>query len=399
MPEQAAKCYNVGMMSVILPQRAKGSSVSASKLVLLSSLGVVAAVAFGPPTRACGAGLAQLTQVPAPVFHVTAAQGGAVVVGFSEDSASAKVYYTVDGSAPSAGSQQYLAPFLVDSNETVEAIAVSGQASSTVASQVFAANVAAGALVWSDEFSNALGAKAAPDPAVWTYDAGASGYGNRELEDYCAWGSNQTPCAAASPNAYVGTDGYLHLVAQQPKPGVYTSARMKTEGLFSFRYGRIEFRAKVPEAQGFWPAGWLLGNTVSTLGWPACGEQDVLERVDAAKTPDWNMGSVHGPGFTGTPIGKRYDFPPGETAGTWHTYGMIWKPGSVSYYVDDASKPYATFGPGDLAKYPGASWPFDGPANFIVLNLAVGGAWPGNPDAATPFPAEMLVDYVRIYKE
>jgi beta-glucanase (GH16 family) len=78
---------------------------------------------------------------------------------------------------------------------------------------------------------------------------------------------------------------------------------------------------------------------------------------------------------------------------------MIWKPDSVSYYVDDASKPYATFGPGDLAKYPGASWPFDGPANFIVLNLAVGGAWPGNPDAATPFPAEMLVDYVRIYKE
>ncbi len=344
---------------------------------------------------ACG----QSGQIAAPVIGATSAQNGALIVTLAATAPGTKVYYTVDGSAPTMVSQQYLAPFLVDSQETVQAIAVAGQASSAVARKVFAADVAAGSLVWSDEFSNATGAKAAPNPAVWTYDKGASGYGNSELEDYCAWGSEAAPCDAASPNAYVGTDGYLHIVAQQPKPGVYTSARMKTEGLFSFKYGRVEFRARVPEAQGFWPAGWLLGNTVSTAGWPACGEQDVLERVDAAKTPDWNMGSVHGPGFTGTPIGKRYDFPNGVTAGTWHTYGMIWKPGSLSYYVDDPSKPYVTFGPEDLAKYPGASWPFDGPANFILLNLAVGGQWPGNPDATTKFPAEMLVDYVRIFKD
>jgi beta-glucanase (GH16 family) len=259
--------------------------------------------------------------------------------------------------------------------------------------------VVSGTLVWSDEFTNGTGKNAAPNAAVWRYDTGASGFGNSELEDYCAWGSNAAPCSAASPNAYVGTDGYLHLVAQEPNKGVYTSARIKTQGLFSFKYGRIEFRARVPEAQGFWPAGWLLGNTVATAGWPASGEQDVLERVNAAKTPDWNQGSVHGPGFTGTPLGMPYYFPAGVTAATWHTYGMIWRPGSVSYYVDDPGMPYATFWPTDLVKYPGASWPFDGPANFILLNLAVGGAWPGNPNASTPFPSEMLVDYVRIYKE
>ncbi len=337
-------------------------------------------------------------EVAAPAISTTPAQNGAVIVGMTESTAGAKVYYTLDGSAPTAASEQFLAPFLVDSQVVVEAIAVLGQARSAVASVALSADVASGALVWSDEFSNAKGAKAAPDPTVWTYDKGASGYGNAELEDYCAWGSDKMPCSAETPNAYVGTDGYLHIVAREPKPGVYTSARMKTQGLFSFRYGRLEFRAKVPEAQGFWPAGWLLGNTVSTLGWPASGEQDVLERVDAAKTPDWNMGSVHGPGFTGTAVGAPYSFPAGDTAAGWHTYGMIWKPGSVAYYVDDPAKPYVTFWPSSLHGREGVTWPFDGPANFIILNLAVGGQWPGNPDATTKFPAEMLVDYVRIYK-
>ena len=351
-----------------------------------------------------GTGRGDAEQVATPTILVTPAKSGALLVRIKESPAEAsgakvKVYYTLDGSVPTPSSQQYLAPLLVDSNETVQAIAISGAATSAVVKQTFSAQVASGALVWSDEFSNATGANAQPDPAVWTYDTGASGFGNAELEDYCAWGSSASPCSTGTPNAYVGTEGYLHIVAQQPAAGVYTSARMKTQGLFSFRYGRLEFRAMVPEAQGLWPAGWLLGNTVSTAGWPASGEQDVMERVDAAKTPDWNMGSVHGPGFTGTPIGQRYEFPSGVTAATWHTYGMIWKPGSVSYYVDDASKPYATFGTESLAKYPGATWPFDGPANFILLNLAVGGQWPGNPDAATPFPSQILVDYVRIYKE
>ena len=338
-------------------------------------------------------------KVALPAITAEPAQSGAVIVKITDATPGAKIYYTIDGSMPTASSDQYLAPFLVTSKTIVQASAVlSDKTSGPAAKEVLAAEVAPGALVWSDEFTNKTGSEAAPDAAVWTYEVGHSGFGNAELENYCAWGSDASPCATASPNAYVGTDGSLHIVAYQPHSGIYTSARMKTQGLFSFKYGRLEFRAKVPEAQGLWPAGWLLGNTVDTLGWPACGEQDVLERVDAAKNPDWNQGSVHGPGFTGTPIGTTYHFPPGVAAAAWHTYGMIWRPGSVSYYVDDPGKPYATFSPASLNGYAGAKWPFDGPANFILLNLAVGGQWPGNPEASTPFPAEMLVDYVRIYK-
>jgi beta-glucanase (GH16 family) len=195
----------------------------------------------------------------------------------------------------------------------------------------------------------------------------------------------------------VGTDGYLHIVAQQPSSGVYTSARMKTQGLFSFQYGRLEFRTQVPEAQGFWPANWLLGNNIATVNWPACGEMDVLERVNAAATPDWNQGSIHGTGFTGgTGLGTQYLFPSGQTAAQWHTYGMAWTQGKVTYYVDEI--PYATFTTASISGFPGAVWPFDaGQANFIILNLAIGGDYPGPPDNTTPFPSEMLIDYVRIY--
>jgi beta-glucanase (GH16 family) len=289
----------------------------------------------------------------------------------------------------------------VASNLTVKAIAVSGASAtlqvSTVASQSFSANIPSNTLVWSDEFANTTGAPAQPDPTIWTYDTGNSGFGNNELETYCAWGSSASPCSTANPSEYVGTDGYLHIVAQQPSSGVYTSARMKTQGLFSFQYGRLEFRAQVPEAQGFWPANWLLGNNIANVNWPACGEQDVLERVNAAGSPDWNEGSIHGTGFTGgSGLGTQYDFPTGVTASTFHTYGMIWSPGSVSYYVDDYTHPYVTYTPSSLSA--GMVWPFDaGQANFIIVNLAIGGDYPGPPNSTTPWPSTMLIDYVRIY--
>ena len=182
------------------------------------------------------------------------------------------------------------------------------------------------------------------------------------------------------------------------RPGVYTSARLKTQGLFSFQYGRFEVRAQVPEAQGFWPAVWLMGNNIATVNWPACGEMDVLERINAATSPDWNEGSIHGTGFTGSNLGTVFHFPSGQTAAGWHTYGMIWSPGSVAYYVDDPAHPYVTYTTSSISGFSGAVWPFDaGQSNFIILNLAVGGYWPGSPNAATPFPSEMLVDYVRVY--
>ena len=369
--------------------------------------GMLAAV-FWAGAMMCGCGGGPITVVDtggggntpeSPDISTTPAQNGAVIVSMSSKTAGATIYYTVNGAMPTTNSQVYEAPFLIASNLTVDAIATVGSNSSAVASQPFTANVPSGTLVWSDEFTNSTGAPAQPDPTVWTYDTGNSGFGNNELENYCAWGSSTSPCSTANPSEYVGTDGYLHIEAQQPSPGVYTSARLKTQGLFSFQYGRFEVRALVPEAQGFWPAAWLMGNNIATVNWPTCGEQDVLERVNAALTPDWNQGSIHGTGFTGgTGLGRTYYFPSGETAAQWHTYGMIWSPGSVAYYVDDPTHSYATFTTSSIQPFPGAVWPFDDEqSNFILLNLAIGGDYPGPPDGSTPFPSEMLIDYVRVY--
>jgi beta-glucanase (GH16 family) len=374
-----------------------------AKTATLAAIVVVIVAMCGCGGAGKGATFGGGNPIPAPTIRTTTggqtgAQGGAVIVTLAATTGT--IYYTVDGSTPTASSQPYEAPFLVASNLTVNAIAVSAGESSAVASQSFTPNIQPGTLVWSDEFTNTTGAPAQPNPAIWTYDTGNSGFGNNELEDYCAWGSSASPCSTASPSEYVGaSDGYLHIVAQNPAANTYTSARLKTQGLFSFQYGRIEFRAQVPEAQGFWPANWLLGDNINTVNWPACGEQDVLERVNAATSPDWNEGSIHGTGFTGaTGLGTRYTFPPGETAGgEFHTYGMIWSPGSVAYYVDDHANPYVSYTPGSATSI-GGVWPFDaGQANFIILNLAIGGDYPGPPNSSTPFPSEMLIDYVRIY--
>jgi beta-glucanase (GH16 family) len=250
-------------------------------------------------------------------------------------------------------------------------------------------------LIWSDEFAATV-AQSAPNPQNWTYDAGANGWGNGELETYCAYGSNTAPCDSKSPNAYVGNDGYLHIIARQPASGTYTSARMKTEGLQSFQYGRIEASIKMPQGQGFWPAFWMLGDNITSVNWPACGEMDIMESI--GKMPSTNYGSIHGTGFTGTMIGTAYNLPNGARfADAFHTFGILWSPKQIQYYVDSPTNIYATYTPSSLPK--GAIWPFDSGKFFFILNLAVGGSWPGSPDATSVFPQEMLVDYVRVYSE
>jgi beta-glucanase (GH16 family) len=321
------------------------------------------------------------------------------VLSMASTTTGASVHYTIDGSTPTISSAMYLAPLLISSGLTIKAVGTApGSADSPVASWSLPGSIPSGTLVWSEEFSNGTATEVQPNAKTWGYETGASGWGNSELEDYCGWNSATSPCDPANRNAYVGTDGYLHIVAEQPSPNVFTSARMKSEGLFSILYGRVEARIKLPEGQGFWPAFWMLGNNVATDNWPACGELDIAERVNSATDPDWNAGSIHGAGFTGINLSTKYYFLSGQNAAGWHTYGMIWSPKRIAYYIDDPANVYAEYTPSTLNSLSGAVWPFDsGNGQFFILNLAVGGNWPGNPDKTTLFPAEALVDYVRVY--
>jgi len=331
-----------------------------------------------------------------PTITTTAALNGASIATIADSTAGATIYFTLDGSTPTTASQVYQAPFLISSSMTVNAIAAaSGDTTSAVASKAFSPGIPSGTLVWSDEFTNSGSANAQPNPLVWAWETGNnSGWGNSELEYYCPWGSNTSPCNSASPNSYVAPGGGLNIVAEQPSAGVYTSARMKTQGLFSFMYGRIEAKIWVPESQGMWPAFWALGNNITTESWPACGELDIMEHIDGSNPQslgyDWTQATIHqAPAVSdGTPY-----HPSGFTAAAWHTYGMIWKQGEIQFYVDDPTNPYETF----TSTTTTGTWAFDQGPQFILLNLAVGGSWPGNPDSTTVFPGTMKVDYVRIY--
>jgi beta-glucanase (GH16 family) len=156
---------------------------------------------------------------------------------------------------------------------------------------------------------------------------------------------------------------------------------------------------KLPESQGMWPAFWLLGDNIATDRWPACGELDIMEHIDGSNPPiggagpgyDWVQSSVHGTRLDG---GAPYTAT-GFSAAAWHRYGMIWTKGRIQYYIDDPSQVYETF----TAATQTGIWPFDSGPQFILLNLAVGGRWPGLPNLTTVFPSQMLVDYVRIYSD
>lgn len=234
-------------------------------------------------------------------------------------------------------------------------------------------------LTWSDEFDGPAGA--APDPAKWVYDLGSRGWGNHELEKY----------TDSRSNSYLDGEGHLVIEALEPTPHKYTSARLKTQGKFTITYGRVEARIRIPYGQGIWPAFWMLGDDIQAKGWPNCGEIDIMENI--GKEPDTIHGTVHGPGYSGAKaIGKPFALASGRFADDYHIYAVEWSPARIEFLMDGQS--YHVVNPAMLPN--NAKWVYDH-AFFIILNVAVGGEWPGNPDETSVFPQKMLVDYVRVY--
>ncbi len=233
-------------------------------------------------------------------------------------------------------------------------------------------------IVWSDEFNGT-----SVNTNIWTYEMGNNaGWGNNELEYY----------TSSTENSYV-SNGFLHIVAlQQSVDGYhYTSARMKTQGLYSAEYGRFEFRASLPSGAGFWPALWMLGTNISSVGWPGCGEIDITENKGSDLTNV--QGSLH----SGSDETQIYTLPGGSVT-NFHLYLLEWTTNAISWYVDGARYETQTNWSSSEGAYP---TPFNQPF-FLIMNIAVGGNYLGNPSTNTinsnsTFPGQMLVDYVRLY--
>lgn len=241
--------------------------------------------------------------------------------------------------------------------------------------------------LWQDEFNQPPGT--GPDPAKWVADLGDNGWGNKELQTYTD--SRENSFVVADSEA---TDGRaLVLKAIRTPTGGYTSARLKTHGKFATRFGRIEARLKLPRGQGIWPAFWMLGDNIDQVPWPACGEIDIVELI--GHQPGTLYGTLHGPGYSGQHGLTKFTLLPQDAAFSeaYHIFAVDWRPGRIDWLLD--GKIFHTLTPADLPT--GAKWVFDDMKGFILLNLAVGGLWPGYPDATTQFPQEYRIDYVRVY--
>jgi beta-glucanase (GH16 family) len=241
-------------------------------------------------------------------------------------------------------------------------------------------------LIWADEFNGPAGAS--PERSKWNFDTGGSGWGNEELESY----------TSRPANAEIDGQGHLAITARTEKytgaDGItrnYTSARLQTLNTFRFQYGVAEARIQVPAGQGLVAQFWMLGQEAyeGENAWPSCGEIDTAEVLGSE--PNIANGTLHAPwSFAPTGVQGQADSATPLSAG-FHTYSVEWEPERISFMLDGTV--YKTITPSDLPA--GAAWPFKHPY-FLLLDLAVGGEWPGSPNASTHFPAQMLVDWVRV---
>ena len=227
-------------------------------------------------------------------------------------------------------------------------------------------------LVWSEEFDGPT-----LDLSKWVHEIGAGGWGNNELQYY-----------TANPNNIFIDTGYLNIVGQIESVGGanFTSSRIKTQGLYDFQYGRVESRIKVPVGQGLWPAFWMLGSNISTVSWPLCGEIDIMEHVNN----ELIIYGTHHYDYFGHTYDGGQDW---ADASIFHVYSIEWTDTEIIWFLDGVQFFQTDIGPGSTSKEE-----FHKPF-FLLLNLAIGGNWPGSPNGSTTFPASMCVDYVRVYQE
>jgi beta-glucanase (GH16 family) len=256
--------------------------------------------------------------------------------------------------------------FRVIFSNPVNAILKSAHAS------VMIVNVDYGKLVWSDEFSTGP-----LNTADWNYELGANGWGNNELENY----------TNSVDNVHIDS-GYLHISALNPSGTSYTSGRITTKSKKEFTYGRFEIRARLPEGKGIWPALWMLGANISSIGWPKCGEIDIMELL--GDTPSKVYGSVHWDSNGHLSRTNQFSLSGAKFSTGFHKFTLVWTPNTLNWYVDNQRFFY-------LGRSEISAFPFDLP-KFFIFNVAVGGNWPGSPDPTTIFPQHMIVDYVRVYQ-
>ncbi|MEU2022175.1 lectin [Streptomyces sp. NPDC016469] len=239
---------------------------------------------------------------------------------------------------------------------------------------------------FADEFDGAAGS--AVDGSKWQIETGDN-VNNHERQYY----------TSGNKNAALDGQGHLVITARKENPSnyqcwygtcQYTSARLNTSGKFTQAYGHVEARMKIPRGQGMWPAFWMLGSDIGQVGWPNSGEIDVMENVGFE--PSTVHGTLHGPGYSGSGgIGAGYTLPNGQAfADAFHTFAVDWAPDSITWSVDGNVYQHRT--PADTN---GNAWAFNKPF-FLILNLAVGGYWPGDPDGSTAFPNQLVVDHVRV---
>lgn len=236
-------------------------------------------------------------------------------------------------------------------------------------------------LVWNDEFDGPNGT--AVDSSKWKSETGNNGgWGNAELEYY----------TDSVNNCYQENGNLIIKAIKEEKEGYdYTSARIITQGKFDFKYGKIEMKAKLPRGNGIWPAFWMLGSSFDTAGWPKCGEIDIMEHI--GKMPSKVHGTLHAMGYSGN--AGITDSIKSKTSlyDNYHTYTLEWNEKGLKWYFD--GKRYHEV---DKEEIDSGIWPFDDKF-FILLNLAVGGYWPGYPDESSQFPQTYTIDYVRVYQQ